>query len=64
MDHDGEFICCRCDERLVLMKVDFVYLGRDFSNEMLRCPKCGQVYIPENIVNDKIVGVEQALEGK
>lgn len=66
MDMDGniDFICCRCEERLVLLKVNFSYLGRDFSSDMLKCPKCGQVYISESTVNGKMAEVEQALEGK
>lgn len=62
---DGmDFICCRCDEKLVPQKVNFSYLGRDFSSDALKCPGCGQVYIPESTVNDKMADVERALEGK
>jgi len=64
MDNDNDYICCKCNEKLVFQKVNFSYLGRDFSNDMLKCPKCGQVYIPESVVNDKMAYVERALEGK
>lgn len=63
MDNNN-FVCCRCNERLEVQKVRFSYLGRDFSDDMLKCPKCGQVYIPENIVSGKMARVEEALEGK
>ncbi len=64
MNHENEFICCKCNEPLVLQKVNFSYLGREFSYDMLKCPVCGLVFIPESIVNDKMLCVEQALEGK
>lgn len=64
MDSNDEFVCCKCEERLALMKTDFTYLGRDFSHVMLKCPKCGEVYIPESVVKEKITKVEEALEGK
>ena len=60
----NNYVCCKCNEILVIHKVRFSYLGRDFSNDVLRCPKCGQVYIPKDLVNEKMVHVEQALEGK
>ena len=59
-----DYICFKCNERLILQKVNFSYLGRDFSSEILKCPVCGQVFIPESIIKDKMISVEQALEGK
>ena len=64
MNDGSDFLCCKCNEMLVLQKVSFTYLDRDFSNDMLKCPKCGQVYISESTVNEKVTAVEQALEGK
>ena len=61
---DDDLICCKCNEKLVLLKVNFTYLERDFSSDTLKCPKCGQIYISENTVNGKMAEVEQALEGK
>lgn len=64
MDEVKGYRCCRCKVKLVNKKVGFSYLGCDFSNDILACPVCGQVYIPESTVKDKMEKVEQALEGK
>lgn len=31
---------------------------------MLRCPKCGQVYIPEDLAKGKMAQLEKSLEEK
>jgi uncharacterized Zn finger protein len=42
----------------------FSYLKRDFKHAVLRCPVCGQVYIPEELATGKMREVETALEDK
>ncbi len=61
---NNDYLCCKCNEILIMQNVSFTYLGRDFSSEILKCPSCGQVFIPESLVKDKMAYVEQALEGK
>ncbi|WP_419657082.1 hypothetical protein Dvar_62170 [Desulfosarcina variabilis str. Montpellier] len=57
-------ICQLCQKRLEKQKVDFEYLGNHFFTDLLRCPDCGQVYIPEELVKTRIREVETLLEDK
>lgn len=57
-------ICQLCQKKMVKKKVDFQYLGQRFFTDLLRCPDCGQVYIPEELVKTRIVEVETLLEDK
>jgi DNA-directed RNA polymerase subunit RPC12/RpoP len=41
--------CAKCDRELVVKKTLFSYLGHTFSHEVLRCPKCGNVFIPKEL---------------
>lgn len=45
-------------------KTHFQYLGHAFHTDILRCPKCGEVYIPESLVNKRMAEVEMLLEDK
>jgi hypothetical protein len=45
-------------------KADFEYLGHRFFTDVLRCPDCGQVYIPEELVDTRMKDVETLLEDK
>ena len=63
--HENEgLICCKCNVPLVLTKTNFSYLKHNFSEDMPRCPVCGQVYISESLVNGRMIPVEQMLEDK
>lgn len=62
--NDERIICVKCNTALVKTKTDFSYLKHNFNTELLRCPVCGQVYIPETLVKGKISEVEMALEEK
>jgi len=57
-------ICWQCRKELVLRKTDFTYLGHTFYADMPRCPQCGQVYIPEELVRSRIAEVEMQMEDK
>jgi RNase P subunit RPR2 len=57
-------ICCKCNVPLVPSKTSFSYLKHNFSEDMPKCPKCGQVYISETMVRDRMIPVEQMLEDK
>ena len=57
-------ICQLCQKKMELRKVDFHYLGHTFFTDLLRCPDCGQVYIPEELVRTRIMEVETLLEDK
>lgn len=64
MEENKTRICCRCKVDLKPAKVSFDYLGHSFHAEMPRCPECGQVYIPEELVKGRMAEVEMMLEDK
>ncbi|MGI6713274.1 MAG: DVU_1557 family redox protein [Bacillota bacterium] len=58
-------ICCaKCSVYLELGKVKVAYLGNTFPTEIMKCPKCGQVYVPEDLAKGKMFEVEKTLEEK
>lgn len=57
-------ICVRCDRELEPSKVNLNYLGHQVTQEFLVCPVCGNLFIPEDIVSDKMQKVEEELEDK
>lgn len=56
--------CTKCQVTLKPAKATFKYLKRSFEHEVLRCPECGQVYLPEELVKGKMKKVEISLEEK
>jgi uncharacterized protein with PIN domain len=58
-----ELICLACNEKMVLGKVEVNYLDYIYPVELMTCPKCGQVYISEE-VQKKMLSVEDTLEEK
>ncbi|MDR0875481.1 MAG: hypothetical protein LBN12_04655 [Clostridiales Family XIII bacterium] len=60
----GLLICERCGIEMKSMKAHFSYLGNEFKHDVMRCPVCGQVYIPEELAKGRIKTVEMALEDK
>jgi hypothetical protein len=56
--------CRKCDRELVLKKTVLTYLGHSVSHELPTCPKCGKVYICEELAEGKMSEVEQVLEDK
>ena len=57
-------ICDRCDVELEELEAQFSYLDRSFRHKVLRCPKCGQVCLSEEIVNGRMSEVESLMEEK
>lgn len=57
-------LCHACQKPLESRKTDFTYLGHTFYADMLRCPDCGQVFIPESLVKSRIQEVEMQMEDK
>ena len=64
MEESQKLICNLCDAELVPMNAGFSYLGHSFRAEVPRCPVCGQIYLSEGIVKERIVQVEMDLEDK
>lgn len=56
--------CSRCSCPLELTDVHVTYLNRHFSHKVPRCPKCGQVYITEELAEGKMAQLEKSLEEK
>ena len=64
VENKEKLICCRCNKELVPTQTFFDYLGHNFHTDILRCPECGEVYIPESLVKGRMAEVEQELEAK
>ncbi|WP_031513697.1 DVU_1557 family redox protein [Desulfofalx alkaliphila] len=56
--------CMKCGVPMELGKVEVMYLNNKFPIELLKCPKCGMVFIPEELATGKMLEVEKALEDK
>ena len=61
---DIPWICDKCKEKLVLQKVKASYLGGDFEVDLMKCPKCNNVFIGEDLALGKMLEVEKGLEDK
>ena len=57
-------LCFQCKTELQPMKTYLSYLGHSFYADILKCPECGEVFIPEDLVKTRIVDVETQLEDK
>jgi len=64
-ESDGSgWICLKCNCALEYENTNLYYLGHRLSEKFLRCPKCKQVYIPEDVAMGKMTEVEESLEDK
>ena len=59
-----EILCVKCNQKLVKDRTNFKYLNHEMHADVLKCPSCGQVYISEEMVRNKIMKVETSLEDK
>ncbi|SKC46595.1 DVU_1557 family redox protein [Maledivibacter halophilus] len=64
MEEDNTLICYKCQKKLEAGKTYFEYLGHSFFTNILKCPKCGEVYIPEELAKGRMSQVEMQLEDK
>jgi predicted RNA-binding Zn-ribbon protein involved in translation (DUF1610 family) len=64
MAEEKAIICYNCKIELQLIKTYMSYLGHSFYAEILKCPQCGEVYIPEELAKGRIADVETQLEDK
>lgn len=62
MEKKSTLMCSKC--RLILLPAlaTFTYLNRVLHEEVLRCPKCGQVYLSEAFTKGKLREVETKME--
>jgi hypothetical protein len=61
---DSTWLCANCNVPLETGKVDVAYLDNAFPVDLLKCPNCGLVLIPEDLALGKMVEVEKQLEDK
>ena len=64
IDPLGKLKCRKCGVALVKGKAKFMYLDNGFPVELPVCPRCGFVYVPEELALGKVLSVEKALEDK
>lgn len=64
VDPAGKLVCRKCGVPLVRGSATFAYLDNAFPVELPVCPKCGFIYVPEELALGKILSVEKSLEDK
>lgn len=63
-DEKIPWVCSKCHEKLEKSLVKVKYLSGNFEVELMKCPKCNMVIIPENLALGKMLEVEKSLEDK
>ena len=63
-DEAVQWLCARCNVELTQSKVEIYYMGSGYPVDLPRCPKCGQVFIPEKLATTKMAEIEKLLEDK
>ena len=58
VDPGGRYRCLKCGDAV------FGYLDNAFPVELPVCPKCGFVFVPEELAMGKVLSVEKVLEDK
>ena len=61
---DCTLICTKCSVPLEPLKTTFTYLDHEFYSTLPKCPKCGLVYVSEDLAKGKMASVEAELEDK
>ena len=56
--------CAKCGLALVAGKVNVSYLNSAYQVDLLHCPKCGFVYVSEELAMEKMAALEKSLEDK
>jgi len=56
--------CFKCRIPMAKGKVTITYLGSEFPVDLLKCPQCGLVFVPQELALGKMLEVEKALEDK
>ena len=64
MEESKIMICGKCNVELEPAKIYFSYLDHSFDTDVLRCPKCGLPFIPEELASERMAQVEMSLEDK
>ncbi|AQS58105.1 DVU_1557 family redox protein [Desulforamulus ferrireducens] len=64
MSQEKVLECLKCGVKLAMGNVEVTYLNNKFPIQLPKCPKCGLVFIPEELATGKMLEVEKALEDK
>jgi hypothetical protein len=56
--------CHGCSRPLQPTMVNVTYLNSVFTVELMTCPQCGLILVPEKLAVGKMLEVEQLLEDK
>lgn len=56
--------CDKCNIDLEMLPVNLSYLEFSFTEKLPCCPKCGMVFISEELVDGKITELEESFEEK
>lgn len=59
-----EWLCASCGVELELGTVEVAYMGSKYPVELPKCPKCGIIFVPENLAIGKMAEIEKILEDK
>lgn len=57
-------ICLKCDREMEPAKTNFEYLNHRATQEVLTCPECKAVFVPEKLALGKMREMEIMLEDK
>ena len=60
----NSWLCAGCGIALQPGKVTVSYLDNAYPVQLLRCPRCGLTWVPEEIALGKMAEVEKTLEDK
>lgn len=60
----NNWLCAGCGIALQPGKVTVSYLDNAYPVELLRCPRCGLTWVPEELALGKMAEVEKTLEDK
>ncbi|MCT4507584.1 MAG: DNA-binding protein [Tepidibacter sp.] len=63
-NYDEEWICQKCNYPVREGRVKAIYLSGNFEVELLKCPICKNVLVPEDLAIGKMLEVEKGLEDK
>lgn len=63
-EREEKLLCWKCRRELEPKQTFFHYLGHSFQTDILCCPGCGQVFIPEDLARGRMSQVERELEDK
>ena len=64
IENSEGLLCHKCQLTLRAEKIHIRYLFSTFPTRLLRCPKCGLTYLPEEHALGKAREVEMSLEEK